>query len=345
MSGNKEIRERAKSETEQARAEIAGAESESAVHRIKSHYTGKNGSITSMMKSLKDLSLKEKRDLGTALNTAKDEIEGFVRDKISSLRHSSAEKSVSEEKIDVTLPGRGTETGSLHPVTLVMSEISGIFERLGFSIVDGPEVELDYYNFEALNIPKDHPARDMQDTFYISDEMVLRTHTSPVQIRVMEKQPPPVRVVVPGKVYRCDSDVSHSPMFHQIEGLMVDRNVSFANLKSVIINFINMYFDGETNVRFRPSFFPFTEPSAEVDIECAICGGKGCRVCKKTGWVEVIGCGMVDPAVFKNVGYDPKEYSGFAFGMGVERMAMLKFGIDDIKLFFENDIRFLRQFS
>lgn len=345
MSGGEEIRRRVKSETEQARTEITEAESESAVHRVKSLYTGRNGSVTSMMKSLKDLSLEEKRDLGSVLNTAKDEIEGFVRDRISILRHGSTKKAIYEEKIDVTLPGRGAETGSLHPVTLVMREISGIFERLGFSIVDGPEVEIDYYNFEALNIPKDHPARDMQDTFYISDEIVLRTHTSPVQIRVMEKQPPPVRIVVPGKVYRRDSDVSHSPMFHQIEGLMVDRDVSFANLKSVVISFIKMYFDGETNVRFRPSFFPFTEPSAEVDIECAICRGKGCRVCKKTGWVEVLGCGMVDPAVFKNVGYDPEDYSGFAFGMGVERMAMLKFGIDDIRLFFENDIRFLRQFS
>ncbi len=346
MSETAKIAERARRETGKAQEEIARAKDESSVHKIKSLYTGRNGSVTSMMKSLKDLSIEEKRNLGTVLNQSRDEIESSARKKILEIKRISSEKSVSEEKIDVTLPGRrGTETGSFHPVNIVIKEISGIFERLGFTIMDGPEVELDYYNFEALNIPKDHPARDMQDTFYISDDIVLRTHTSPVQIRVMEKQPPPLRVIVPGKVYRCDSDVSHSPMFHQIEGLMVDSEVSFANLKSVITFFINMYFDDEPNVRFRPSFFPFTEPSAEVDIECVICRGKGCRVCKKTGWIEVLGCGMVDPAVFKNVGYDPDECSGFAFGMGIERMAMLKFGIDDIRLFFENDLRFLRQFS
>lgn len=298
-----------------------------------------------MIRTLKDLTPERKRAVGAILNKCKNDIENFARNRISELRSGSAERSLSGEKIDVTLPGRGIAPGSLHPVTLVMDGIAAIFERLGFLIVEGPEIELDYYNFEALNIPKDHPARDMQDTFYVSDEMVLRTHTSPVQIRVMEKQSPPLRVVVPGKVYRCDSDVSHSPMFHQIEGLMVDRNVSFANLKSVIIRFVKMYFDRETNVRFRPSFFPFTEPSAEVDIECVICLGKGCRVCKQTGWVEVLGCGMVDPEVFKNVGYNSDEYSGFAFGMGIERMAMLKFGIDDIRLFFQNDLSFLRQFS
>lgn len=341
-----DMEEQVAKESGKAREEMAAADDESAVHQIKSRYTGKSGSITAMIKSLKNISsMDEKRLAGTVLNKAKNEIDGLARERISELKRGVAEKSLAGEKIDITLPGRGAEPGSLHPVTLVMGEISGIFERLGFSIMDGPEVELDYYNFEALNIGKDHPARDMQDTFYISDEMVLRTHTSPVQIRVMEKQSPPVRVVVPGKVYRCDSDVSHSPMFHQIEGLMVDEEVSFANLKSIIISFINMYFDEDTNVRFRPSFFPFTEPSAEVDIECVICRGKGCRVCKKTGWIEVLGCGMVDPAVFKNVGYNPDEYSGFAFGMGVERMAMLKFGIDDIRLFFENDLRFLRQFS
>lgn len=298
-----------------------------------------------MLKMLKDLVPEHRRHMGAILNKAKNDIENLARDRISELRRSSTEKSLSEEKIDVTLPGRGITPGSLHPITLVTNGITEIFERLGFSIVEGPEVELDYYNFEALNIPKDHPARDMQDSFYISDDMVLRTHTSPVQVRVMERQAPPLRVVVPGKVYRRDSDVSHSPMFHQIEGLMVDKNVSFANLKSVIIRFVRLYFNGDTNVRFRPSFFPFTEPSAEVDIECVICRGKGCRVCKQTGWVEVLGCGMVDPAVFKNVGYNPDEYFGFAFGMGIERIAMLKFGVDDIRIFFENDICFLSQFS
>lgn len=345
MTGADETEKRAKRETEQARREIASAPDEPSVHRAKARHTGKNGSVTSMIRTLKDLTPERKRAVGTILNKCKNDIENFARNRISELRSGSAERSLSGEKIDVTLPGRGIAPGSLHPVTLVMDGIAAIFERLGFLIVEGPEIELDYYNFEALNIPKDHPARDMQDTFYVSDEMVLRTHTSPVQIRVMEKQSPPLRVVVPGKVYRCDSDVSHSPMFHQIEGLMVDRNVSFANLKSVIIRFVKMYFDRETNVRFRPSFFPFTEPSAEVDIECVICLGKGCRVCKQTGWVEVLGCGMVDPEVFKNVGYNSDEYSGFAFGMGIERMAMLKFGIDDIRLFFQNDLSFLRQFS
>ncbi len=349
MSGTDETTDeteaRVKRETENARTEIAAAEDEASVHKIKSRYIGKKGSLTSMLKSLKDLSPERKRGAGAVLNKSKKDIEDFVRDKTLELKSASAEKSLSGDKIDITLPGRRNTAGSLHPVTLVMKSISRIFERMGFSVMDGPEVELDYYNFEALNIPENHPARDMQDTFYISDKMVLRTHTSPVQIRTMEKQRPPLRVIVPGKVYRCDSDVSHSPMFHQVEGLMVDRDISFANLKSVIIHFINMYFEAETNIRFRPSFFPFTEPSAEVDIECAICAGKGCRVCKQSGWVEVLGCGMVDPAVFNNVGYDPDEYSGFAFGMGIERMAMLKFGIDDIRLFFENDIRFLRQFS
>ena len=343
-SDPRQARESADTETEKARKEITAAPDEPSVHRIKSLYTGKNGSVTLMLKSLKDLPLEERRKVGSSLNGARDAIEGFARDRVEEIRREGGRRALLEEKIDVTLPGRGAAAGSVHPVRLVTKEISEIFERMGFSVMDGPEVELDYYNFEALNIAKDHPARDMQDTFYISDEMVLRTHTSPVQIRVMENRRPPLRVVVPGKVYRCDSDVSHSPMFHQIEGLMVDYGVSFANLKSVIIGFVGAYFGEQANVRFRPSFFPFTEPSAEVDIECVICGGGGCNVCKKTGWIEVLGCGMVDPQVFKNVGYDPDEVSGFAFGMGVERMAMLKFGIDDIRLFFENDIRFLRQF-
>ena len=344
MSESKQMEDLAKSEVEKAREEIAAAPDEASVHRTKSLYTGKGGSITSMIKSLKNLPLEERRITGTTLNNSRDAVETLAKERVAEIKRSNMRKSLSSDGIDVTLPSRGREAGSLHPIKLVTKEISAIFERMGFSVMDGPEVELDYYNFEALNISKDHPARDMQDTFYISDDMVLRTHTSPVQIRVMENQSPPVRVVVPGKVYRCDSDVSHSPMFHQIEGLMVDSGISFANLKSVIIGFICAYFGEETNVRFRPSFFPFTEPSAEVDIECVMCRGGGCNVCKKTGWLEVLGCGMVDPQVFKNVGYNPDKVSGFAFGMGIERMTMLKFGIDDIRLFFENDIRFLRQF-
>ena len=249
-----------------------------------------------------------------------------------------------EEATDFTLPGRGMPVGAKHPITQVMERIVYDFERMGFEVAEGPEVELDYYNFEALNIPKNHPARDMQDTFYITDNMVLRTHTSPVQIRIMQTQQPPVKIIAPGKVYRSDSDVSHTPMFHQIEGLLVDKGITFGNLKSVIIQFVKLTFGDNTNVRFRPSFFPFTEPSAEVDIECQICSGNGCRVCKGTGWLEIMGCGMVDPAVFSSVNYNTDIYSGFAFGMGVERIAMLKYGINDIRLFFENDVRFLRQF-
>ena len=249
-----------------------------------------------------------------------------------------------KEKIDVTLPGNAIKCGRIHPVIQVRREICSIFASFGFSVVEGPEIELDYYNFEALNIPKDHPARDMQDTFYVEDNIVLRTHTSPVQVRVMEKVRPPLRILSPGRVYRRDSDVSHTPMFHQIEGLLVDKGVSFGDLKGILTSFLKKIFGEGTTLRFRPSFFPFTEPSAEVDIRCVMCGGRGCRVCGQSGWLEILGSGMVDPAVFKNVDYDPEEYSGFAFGLGLERIAMLKYGISDIRLFFENDIRFLKQF-
>jgi phenylalanyl-tRNA synthetase alpha chain len=248
------------------------------------------------------------------------------------------------DRIDVSLPGRVPKKGSLHPITQITNRICDIFSQMGFEVVEGPEVESDYYNFEALNIPKNHPARDMQDTFYVSDNVVLRTHTSPTQPRVMEKQSPPVRIIAPGKVYRCDSDLTHTPMFHQVEGLLVDSHVSFADLKGTLTAFIHQMFDDMTTLRFRPSFFPFTEPSAEVDIRCVICRGKGCRVCSHTGWLEILGSGMVHPAVFENIGYDTSRYTGFAFGMGVERIAMLKYGIDDIRRYFDNDYRFLRQF-
>jgi phenylalanyl-tRNA synthetase alpha chain len=246
--------------------------------------------------------------------------------------------------IDVSLPGRTAVYGALHPITQINQQICDIFSNLGFDIAEGPEVESDYYNFEALNFPKDHPARDMQDTFFITDDIVLRTHTSPNQIRTMEKQSPPVRIIVPGKVYRCDSDLTHTPMFHQVEGLLVDENISFGDLKGILTTFVHQMFDEQTSLRFRPSFFPFTEPSAEVDILCVICRGKGCRVCSHTGWLEILGSGMVHPALYENVGYDVDRYTGFAFGMGVERIAMLKYGIDDIRKFFENDMRFLEQF-
>jgi phenylalanyl-tRNA synthetase alpha chain len=248
------------------------------------------------------------------------------------------------DSLDVTVPGRKPLRGHFHPITLVTQEICQIFSKMGFRVVKGPNVELDYYNFEALNIPKDHPARDMQDTFYISDNVVLRTHTSPIQVRVMEKEPPPISVIAPGKVYRRDSDISHTPMFHQVEGLLVDQGVSFGDLKGTLTSFVHQMFSPDTVLRFRPSFFPFTEPSAEVDIGCVICGGRGCRTCSHTGWLEILGSGMVDPEVYGFVGYDPEVYSGFAFGMGIERIAMLKYGIDDIQLFFKNDMRFLGQF-
>jgi len=337
----KEILEEAKNGITE---DLKGAEDENALQQIKSKYIGKKGVITELLKSIRDMTPEEKRELGQAINVVKTDIEVKIEDKLSEIKEGIKARSLSQEDIDITLPGRGLPVGAKHPISRVMDEIVYTFERMGFNVAEGPEVELDYYNFEALNIPKDHPARDMQDTFYITGDIVLRTHTSPVQIRVMQQQSPPVKIIAPGKVYRCDSDVSHTPMFHQIEGLLVDKNVTFGNLKSVVTQFIQLTFGKNTNVRFRPSFFPFTEPSAEVDIECVMCKGDGCRVCKQTGWLEIMGCGMVDPEVFKSVNYDPDVYSGFAFGMGVERITMLKYGINDIRLFFENDIRFLKQF-
>ncbi len=311
---------------------------------LKSKYLGKKGEISNILKGMKDLSPQQRPLMGKLVNEIKNHIEKHINSKEDGLNEEEKRKILEEEKIDVTLPPRGTSIGTLHPITQVMNEIVEIFERMGFEVVEGPEIETDFYNFEALNIPKNHPARDMQDTFYISDDLVLRTHTSPVQIRVMEKQQPPIQIIAPGKVYRCDSDVSHTPMFHQVEGLLVNETVTFADLKGVLTEFCTIMFGEDTKVRFRPSFFPFTEPSAEVDIGCVICGSKGCRVCKDTGWLEILGCGMVDPEVFKSVNYDTTKYRGFAFGMGVERITMLKFGINDIRLFFENDLRFLSQF-
>ena len=328
----------------QIKVDLNSVKDETSLMQLKSRYLGKKGVITDMLKSIRDLPKEQKKEFGQAINNVKNSIETLINKKQDELKEIKRASALAEEQIDVTLPGRGFPLGAKHPISGVMDEIVYTFERMGFSVAEGPEVELDYYNFEALNIPKDHPARDMQDTFYISDDIVLRTHTSPVQIRVMQKQSPPVKIIAPGKVYRCDSDVSHTPMFHQIEGLLVDKGITFGNLKSVVTQFVHLTFGKHTNVRFRPSFFPFTEPSAEVDIECAMCGGDGCRVCKKTGWLEVMGCGMVDPEVFKRVNYNPEVYTGFAFGMGVERITMLKYGINDIRLFFENDLRFLKQF-
>lgn len=311
---------------------------------LKARYTGKKGLVTSKLKALSSIPPEERPAYGKSVNELKVFIEDALAEKENQLKAKEKERRLLTERIDVTLPGRPAGFGRIHPLNQVLSEIKSIFVSMGFGIEEGPEVELDYYNFEALNIPKHHPARDMQDTFYISDDVVLRTHTSPVQVRVMEKKKPPLKIIATGKVYRCDADVSHTPMFHQVEGLMVDTGISFADLKGVLELFIHSFFGKGTPVRFRPSYFPFTEPSAEVDMGCIFCAGKGCRVCKTTGWLEVLGCGMVNPRVFAMSGYDPDACTGFAFGMGVERMTMLKYSIDDIRLFYENDLRFLRQF-
>ncbi len=311
---------------------------------LKVKYLGRKGIITSDLKSISSLSSEERPLYGKKINDIKQFIEAEIDARESNFKKEELRKQLLSDSLDITLSGKFVPFGREHPINKTLTKITDIFVKMGFSVEEGPEVELDYYNFEALNIPKDHPARDMQDTFYISDDIVLRTHTSPVQVRIMEKRKPPLRFIAPGKVYRCDADITHTPMFHQVEGLMVDKGITFSNLKGVLEAFLHRMFGADTPVRFRPSFFPFTEPSAEVDIGCILCNGAGCRVCKGSGWLEILGAGMVNPRVFENVGYDPEEYSGFAFGMGIERIAMLKYSIDDIRLFFENDIRFLRQF-
>ena len=327
-----------------ALAELNTAKTEDQFLNIKTKYLGRKGLLTGLLRNIAQVPNDEKPLFGKRCNELKDSLNARIDEAIQQQANRNKEEILLKEKIDVTLPGSTVKCGRIHPVIQIRREICSIFASFGFSIVEGPEIELDYYNFEALNIPKDHPARDMQDTFYIEDNIVLRTHTSPVQVRIMEKVRPPLRILSPGKVYRRDSDVSHTPMFHQIEGLMVDKGVSFSDLKGILTSFLKKIFGECTVLRFRPSFFPFTEPSAEVDIRCVICGGSGCRVCKQSGWLEILGSGMVDPAVFQNVNYDSEEYTGFAFGLGLERIAMLKYGISDIRLFFENDMRFLKQF-
>jgi phenylalanyl-tRNA synthetase alpha chain len=322
---------------------IDGAGDAEALEQIRIRILGRKGELTEILRGLGALPPEIRREVGQQANALKVRIEAALEARQQALRAALLDDLAVREAIDITLPGRPIQRGSLHPITATLYEVVEIFQRLGFSVAEGPEVELDYYNFEALNIPKDHPARDMQDTFYITDDVVLRTHTSPVQIRVMEAQPPPVKIVAPGRVYRRDADPTHSPMFHQVEGLLVDYGVSFADLKATLQAFVDQFFGAGTRLRFRPSYFPFTEPSAEVDIGCVMCSGAGCRVCKGSGYLEILGAGMVDPEVFRGVGYDP-EITGFAFGMGVERIAMLRYGIDDIRLFFENDLRFLQQF-
>ncbi len=329
---------------EQGREALTAAGSEAELQQAKARFLGKKGELTSLMKGIGSVPPEERPAIGTLLNTYKDELEELFQQRLNQVRDADIKARLEREKVDVTLPGRQRFTGSKHPITLVTEEICSIFASLGFGVAEGPEVEKDFYNFEALNFPKDHPARDMQDTFFVSDDVLLRTHTSPVQVRTMLRHSPPVRIIAPGTVYRRDSDITHSPMFHQVEGFLVDHHVTFGDLKGILTAFINQFFGDDIGVRFRPSFFPFTEPSAEVDIQCVICKGQGCRVCKGSGWLEILGSGMIDPEVFKSVNYDPEVYSGFAFGMGVERIAMLKYGVNDLRLFFENDVRFLKQF-
>jgi len=323
---------------------LSQASSEKEISELRISVLGRKGRLTQLLKRLGTLSEGERREIGKRANQVKEVLETRIEESLRRIRERERKDALEKEKIDVTLPGRQIPVGKRHPLTQTMDEIIDIFSRLGFEVVEGPDVELDYYNFEALNIPKGHPAREMQATFFISDEVVLRTHTSPMEVRTMEKHPPPVRIISPGAVYRRDLDPTHSPMFHQVEGLLVDKGITFADLKGVLTVFVHQMFGKEKKLRFRPSFFPFTEPSAEVDIECIICGGKGCGVCSNTGWLEILGSGMTDPAVYGFVNYDPEEVTGFAFGMGVERIAMLKYGINDIRLFFMNDLRFLKQF-
>ncbi len=325
-------------------ASLSQVSTEKDISEVRVRFLGRKGSLTQLLKRLGVLPEADRREIGKRANQVKEDLEKKIEETLYQIQERERREALEREKIDVTLPGRRTCVGKRHPLTQILDEIIDIFSRLGFEVVEGPEVELDYYNFEALNIPKGHPAREMQATFFISDDVVLRTHTSPMQVRTMEKKQPPVRMICPGAVYRCDSDPTHSPMFHQVEGLLVDKGITFADLKGVLTVFVHQMFSKETRLRFRPSFFPFTEPSAEIDIECFICGGKGCGVCSNTGWLEILGSGMVDPAVYKFVNYDPEEVTGFAFGMGIERIAMLKFGINDIRLFFTNDLRFLKQF-
>ncbi len=336
--------------SEEAQQAIAAADSERALDEVRVNYLGKKGALTALLKNLGQLSAEERPAAGAKINVVKEAIQTQIDAKQSVLASAAISAQLARETIDVSLDGRNETVGSLHPVTRTIARIRNIFARVGFELVEGPEIEDDFHNFGALNIPDHHPARAMHDTFYVGDNTVLRTHTSPVQIRVMErfiaeKQSLPIRVLCPGRVYRCDSDLTHTPMFHQVEGLLVDKGVSFADLKGMIDQFLKAFFETNLAVRFRPSYFPFTEPSAEVDMQCTHCRGKGCRICKQTGWLEVMGCGMVHPAVFSQVGMDAQEYTGLAFGMGVERLAMLRYGVNDLRMFFENDSRFLSQFQ
>jgi len=330
---------------DQATEQIAAASDLSNLDQIRVRYLGKSGLLTAQLKQLGKLPKEQRPQAGQAINKAKQTLQADIETRRGELQAAALQQRLDSERIDVTLPGRGPGQGGLHPVSRTLARIERLFANAGFQVAEGPEIEDDYHNFEALNIPAHHPARAMHDTFYFDQHMLLRTHTSPVQIRVMENSELPLKIIAPGRVYRCDSDLTHTPMFHQVEGFLVDENVSFADLKGVIYDFLQRFFERDLKLRFRPSYFPFTEPSAEVDIECVMCSGEGCRVCGHTGWLEVLGCGMVHPEVFSHVGIDSEKYTGYAFGMGVERLAMLRYKINDIRLFFENDLRFLRQFA
>jgi len=332
--------------TADAISKINAADNLETLDQIRVDYLGKKGELTALLKSLSQLPVEEKKAAGQDINNAKREVQQSIEQRKQALEREKLNARLASERVDVTLPGRGQQAGGLHPVTRTMERIETIFSRLGFSVEQGPEIEDDFHNFEALNIPSHHPARAMHDTFYFDANTLLRTHTSPVQIRHMEKSKPPLRIIAPGRVYRCDSDLTHTPMFHQVEGLLVDDNASFADLMGTLADFLKQFFENdELQTRFRPSYFPFTEPSSEVDIQCVMCKGEGCRVCSHTGWLEVLGCGIVHPKVFKAVGIDTEKYTGYAFGMGVERLAMLRYGVNDLRLFFENDLKFLRQFA
>ena len=329
----------------QAMQELAQAQDLNQLDQIRVNYLGKKGAFTLQMKQLGKIEPDQRRTVGQLINNAKGEFQQALEASKSAMQQAELEQRLASESIDVSLPGRGQGVSGLHPVTITLRRISQIFASVGFKVVEGPEIEDDYHNFEALNIPAHHPARAMHDTFYFDAHTVLRTHTSPVQIRAMEAEKPPLKVIAPGRVYRCDSDLTHTPMFHQVEGFLVDTDVSFADLKGVVYEFLRAFFEKDIQVRFRPSYFPFTEPSAEVDIECVMCDGEGCRVCGHSGWLEVMGCGMIHPEVFKSVEINSDEYNGFAFGMGVERLAMLRYGINDLRMYFENDLKFLQQFN
>jgi phenylalanyl-tRNA synthetase alpha chain len=331
--------------TAEALAQIGASDSLAALDELRVHWLGRKGVLTEQLKSLGALPAADRPAAGARINAAKSEVQSALETRRAALDQALIARTLSAGAVDVTLPGRGEAGGGVHPITRLRLRIEELFERAGYEIATGPEVEDEFHNFEALNIPANHPSRAMHDTFYLDGGLLLRTHTSPVQVRAMLSRKPPFALIAPGRVYRCDSDVSHSPMFHQVEGLLVDTNVSFANLKSVLHQFMESLFERSLSMRLRPSYFPFTEPSAEVDISCLLCGGAGCRVCKQTGWLEVAGCGMVHPNVFRACGIDAERYSGFAFGFGIERLAMLRYGVNDLRLFFENDLRFLAQFA